>query len=93
MLPIALLFRFRYLILIVSVVVALGGVYWYIKKQGYLECQNEIIYKEVELHDKRAELEQEIITLPKPDLVRRYCKWMREGTEADCLQANLPPSE
>jgi len=62
---------------------------WYIYNEGSKACEAKIVKETVIKYEKRNELEKEIRTLPRTELVSRYCKWVRDS-ESECLQANLP---
>lgn len=40
----------------VAVLVALGGVYWYVKGIGFKECENEVLVKTVEVIKERQRI-------------------------------------
>ena len=57
---------------------------------GYKAAENEYRIERLEGEDARSKLEKEVITLSKPDLVKRYCHWLRDADYSECVQANLP---
>lgn len=64
--------------------------------RGYKSAETNITAKEnvavIQGIEERESLENEVIKLPVTQLVRRYCRWVRDGEEK-CLQANIPISE
>lgn len=60
---------------------------------GYQEAEEDITAKEnvavIQAVSERESLEDEVIKLPVTDLLRRYCRWVRDDKDK-CLQANLP---
>ena len=76
-----------YIGLAVASLLASVGIGLYFK--GKADCRVEIVTETVIEYEEREDVEQEVIRLSKPELVKRYCKWVRDG-QAECLQANLP---
>jgi hypothetical protein len=74
-----------------SVIVGLVvlGTFVYIKNLGRAEVEREILEEVVRKENAITELEKEVIRLERPDLVTRYCKWLRDASQAECVQTHL----
>ena len=67
---------------------SVGLVLWGVSV-GKQSVKVNILKEVVDSEIKFKSLEKEIITLSRPDLRKRYCKWVRDDKDL-CLKSNIP---
>lgn len=77
------------LYLIIGALAAIIGAFFYGMHIGAQGVKTEYITEYVKVSEERNEREQEVITLPRPALKSRYCRWVRDSRD-DCMQADIP---
>lgn len=84
------MFRLYALIgVVVFLLASHAGMFFYGKMQGKNEIKMIHYEAAIKAEKDRDNVEREVITLDRPALRQRYCKWVRDDQQA-CLQADIP---
>jgi hypothetical protein len=78
-----------YVIIFGAVATIIGSIWLHGYSVGKQSVKVKVLEKTVTKIEEREDLEREVITLDRADLVARFCEWVRDD-KISCLQADIP---